>query len=93
MGTLLLLLSNARLICADKEDVNIVEVWNTTQTDSKLEDWINRVKICQIKEVCRDQQNDCGHDKIKWKDLALLLENSTEIVIMDDQSFNETTVN
>ena len=92
-GTLLLLLSNARLICADKEEVNIIEVWNTTQTDSSTEEWENRVKICQIKEVCPDQQNDCGHDKIKWKDLALLLENSTEIVIMDDQSFTETTVN
>ena len=81
--------------CAEGEEANIVEMWNAKKNVSSYKEWewVNYVKECPLQEICPKDSKECTGDKVQWKDLEIQLRNSTEIVIMDDQTFEEATVN
>ena len=69
--------------------VDIIELWDSTKTSNNLYEWKEYLKTCEIREVCPKDSEQCMGDKILWEDLGIQLQNSTEIVIMDDQNFQE----
>lgn len=77
---------------ADRVDANNVEIWNTTKQYSSHEEWGNYITKCPIQEICPKYSKECTEDKVQWKDLAIQLQNSKEIVIMDFQNLQEATV-
>ena len=79
--------------CAEGEETNIVEIWNAKKQDSSYEEWENYVTTCPIQEICPKDSKECTRDKVQWKDMEIQLQNSTEIVIMNDQTYEEATVN
>ena len=89
----LLLFFTAQSSCAEREEVNIVEIWKTTKKNSSPEKWKNNVGICEIREVCHSASEECTAGKIRWENLASLIRNSTQVVIMNDKTFEEATVN
>ena len=79
--------------CAEGEEANIVEMWNTTKQRTSYKQWEEYVTNCTVQEICPKDSKECTGDKVPWKDLEIHLQNSKEIVIMDDQTFQEITVN
>ena len=73
--------------------VDIIELWDSTKTSNNLYEWKEYLKTCEIREVCPKDSEQCMGDKILWEDLGIQLQNSTEIVIMDDKNFQEAKVN
>ena len=80
-----------KLLVAAESD--IVKLWKTRREKSfPKEDWMEYVKQCRIKEVCLDKLTDC-RDKIKWEKVKETLENSTEVVVIDDRRYKRATLN
>ena len=80
-----------KLLVAAESD--IVKLWKTRREKSfPKEDWMEYVQQCRIKEVCLDKLTDC-RDKIKWEKVKEILENSTEVVVIDDRRYKRATLN
>ena len=57
------------------KETNIIDIWKSSKETSKNEyptstTWYDTVKTCQIKEVCPEDSENCGDDKIKWRGIA-----------------------
>ena len=83
MGAILVLLP--LLIDGGKavtKESNIIDIWESSKDTSKYptpKAWYDTVKTCQIKEVCSEDSENCGEDKIEWKGIADFLKNSLKV--------------
>ena len=85
-----LIILSKHLVAAESD---IVKLWKTRREKSfPKDDWMGYVKQCTIKEVCLGKLTDC-HDKIKWEKVKEILENATEVVVIDDRRYQRASLN
>ena len=68
------------------KETNIIDIWENSKNEYPTSTtWYDTVKTCQIKEVCPEDSENCGNDKIQWREIADFLKNSVEVKILDNK--------
>ena len=77
------------------KESNIIDIWESSKDTFKYPTptaWYDTVKTCQIKEVCPEDSENCGDDKIKWRGIADFLKNSVKVKILDNTEYHAVSV-